>query len=73
MDNLTHAERGERGGRRRAEVLPADERANIARSGAAAVNSAAGLARRLARRWPELGRTERDEVRAILREGGVTT
>lgn len=38
------------------------------RAGAAAVNGPAGLARRIVKKWPELGRAERAEVRAILAE-----
>lgn len=49
-----------------AEALAARQRA------AAAVNSPAGLARRIAKRWPDLDNDERAEVRAILAEAGVT-
>jgi hypothetical protein len=54
------------GGRARVEALTPDERAELGRAGAAAVNSAAGLARRIVKAWPELTRAERAEVRAIL-------
>lgn len=37
------------------------------RAGAAAANAPATLARRIAKRWPDMTREERAEVRAILR------
>jgi hypothetical protein len=57
---------GAAGGNARAAKLAPDRRATIARSGAAAVNSPAALARRIVRAWPLLTRAERTEVRAIL-------
>lgn len=54
------------GGRRRAEALSASQRATIAAQGARAVNSPAGLARRIVKAWPVLSEDERAEVRAIL-------
>lgn len=68
---LSHAQRGRRGGNTRAVALTPAERADIAREGAAAVNRPAGLARRIVKRWPTLPPAERDEVRRILRDGGV--
>lgn len=52
----------------RARVAQADpaEITAARRAGAAAVNSPAALARRIVRKWPELSRAERAEVRAIL-------
>jgi len=41
------------------------------RAAAAAVNGPAGLARRLAKRWPDADEAERAEVRAELAEAGV--
>lgn len=48
-----------------AEALSTRQRA------AAAVNGPAGLARRLAKQWPDLDDGQRPEVRAILAEAGV--
>lgn len=44
---------------------PADV-ARVARAGAAAVNSPAGLARRIVKAWPAMSRAERAEVDGIL-------
>lgn len=51
---------------RKAKADPATLTAG-GRAGAAAVNSPAGLARRIAKRWEDTPREERAEVRAILR------
>lgn len=52
-----------------------EQAAQARRAGAAAVNSPAGLARRIAKAWPTLPASERAEVRSILSElnafGGV--
>jgi len=42
------------------------------RKAAAAVNGPAGLARRIAKPWPDLGEAEQAEVRAILAGAGIT-
>jgi hypothetical protein len=57
------------GGRARGP-LAADTQAAISRAGAAAVNSPAGLARRIVKAWPGLSEQERAEVRGILAELG---
>lgn len=53
------------GGRDRWTVDPAEALATRQRA-AAAVNGPVGLARRLAKQWPDLGEDERAEVRAVL-------
>jgi hypothetical protein len=58
------------GGRGRA-ALPAEQLSQINRAGAAAINSAAGLARRIVKRWPELTEDERAEVLDVLVGGGL--
>jgi len=60
------------GGHGRAASLTAQERAASASTAAKAAHSPAALARRVARAWPELSRAERAEVRAILREAGIS-
>lgn len=60
------AGRGKVGGQARAAALSAEERAAIAAAGARAVNSPAGLARRIVKAWPGLSAVERAEVLAIL-------
>lgn len=54
------------GGRARTAALTPEQAAELGRNGAAAVNSAVGLARRIVKAWPTLTRAERAEVRAIL-------
>lgn len=51
-----------RGGQARAEALTPEQRAQIAREGAQATNSAEGLAARIRRKWPTLTARQRDEV-----------
>lgn len=51
--------------------LTPEQRSESARRAVAHANSPAGRARSIVRRWPELSRAERAEVRKILREGGV--
>lgn len=41
------------------------------KAGAAVVHSAAGIARRLAAKWPTLTPEEQAEVRRILRKAGI--
>jgi len=55
------------GGRARVDALTPEQATELGRAGAARANAPAALARRIARRWPELTREERAEVRAILR------
>lgn len=55
------------GGRGRAAALTPTERTASARTAANAAHAPANLARRIAKRWPELTQAERAEVRAILR------
>ena len=59
------------GGRRRWADDDPDAAKAVRQKAAAAVNSPAGLARRLAKRWPEMGGAERDEVRGILAAVGI--
>jgi hypothetical protein len=66
LDPATRARVTAAGGRKRAASLTETERAAVARAGAAAVNSPAGLARRIVSAWPELSPLERTEVRRIL-------
>lgn len=68
MDRETRQAVTAAGGRGRAAALSPDERAAIAAAGARAVNSPAGLARRIVKAWPGLSADERAEVRAILAE-----
>lgn len=55
-----------RGGKKRWTEGDPAEVAATRRSAAAATNAPANLARRIVKAWPELSRTERAEVRAIL-------
>jgi hypothetical protein len=66
MDRETRQAVTAAGGRGRAAALTPDERAAIAAAGARAVNSPAGLARRIVKAWPGLSAEEQDEVRTIL-------
>ncbi len=59
------------GGKARVAKGDPEELQRTRRSAAAATNSAPSLARRLVRLWPTLSRSERAEIRAILREAGV--
>lgn len=54
------------GGRARAAAMSAEERAKMTRAGAAAINSPAGLARRIIKAWPSLSDEQRAEVDEIL-------
>lgn len=62
----TRASVASAGGSARAAALPAEARAEIARSGAAKTNSAPNYAQRIRRLWAGLNRADRDEVRAAL-------
>lgn len=66
MDAETRQAVTSAGGHARAAALTAEERADIARQGAARTNSPAALARRVVKAWPALSRVERAEVREIL-------
>ena len=72
MDPETRKRVTRAGAAARNAAMTAEERSEAARRAVAAANSPAGRARSIVRRWPELSRAERAEVRAILREGGVT-
>lgn len=56
------------GGRARAASMTAEDRAKMTRAGAAAINSPAGLARRIVKAWPTLDVNQRAEVDTILAE-----
>lgn len=56
------------GGQARAAALTAEERAAIARQGAAHTNAPAALARRIVKAWPTLDADEQAEVIAVLTE-----
>lgn len=68
LDRATRQAVTSAGGRARAAAMSADERAAVAAAGARAVNSPAGLARRIVKAWPSLSASERAEVRAILKD-----
>ena len=59
------------GGRRRWAIDDPEAALVARRKAAAAVNSPAALARRLAKRWPEMSDDERTEVRLILASMGI--
>jgi hypothetical protein len=71
MDTATRLRVTRAGAAARNAAMTPVERSEAARRAVAHVNSPAGLARRIVKAWRGLSRTERDEVRAILREGGV--
>ncbi len=76
MDRLTPETRARvtsLGGRARAATTTAEQRAAIARAGAAKTNSPLGLAERLARAWSELEEAERAAIRSVLRKAGIRT
>lgn len=72
-DTATRARVASSGGIGRADALSADERVTLAQRAALAAHTPAALARRIVKRWPTLPPRERDEVRRILCEGGVTS
>lgn len=54
------------GGRARAASMTAEDRTKMTRAGAAAINSPAGLARRIVKAWPGLTLEQRAKVDEIL-------
>lgn len=54
------------GGRARVQNGDPADVTRVARAGAAAISSPAGLARRIVKKWPDMTRAERAEVWAIL-------
>lgn len=60
------AEIASEGGKGRAAALTSDDRAAIARTGAAATNSAPNYAQRIRRLWPGLSKADRAAVRESL-------
>lgn len=63
-----------RGGRARSDHLDAQTRSAVSATGAAAIHSAPGLARRLVKKYrsPDTTDADRAEAVEILREGGLT-
>lgn len=65
MPPATRAKVTSAGGRARAE-LPAARLSRINSAGGKAINSPVGLAKRLVKKWPDLGDDERADVLDIL-------